>query len=145
MAKALGITQDGLKTALKIKDDYRNKRPILMPGEDDRLVVPETMLNHNINLTSLEDPLALAMMAARDPEAPMALAAAARLCPMGSKTQLLGGVVEIIGETWKHEANAWIMSMIGISSPRRLSKFAAMHRNLSSARASNTQRRCAKT
>ncbi|MBT3659330.1 MAG: hypothetical protein HOB37_06800 [Rhodospirillaceae bacterium] len=104
MANALGITQDGLKTALKIKDDYRNKRPILMPGEDDRLVVPETMLNHNINLTSLEDPLALAMMAARDPEAPMALAAAARLCPMGSKTQLLGGVVEIIGETSKHEA-----------------------------------------
>jgi len=104
MKNALGITQEGLKTALKIKDDYRNKRPILMPGEEDRMVVPETMMNHNIDLTALEDPLALAMMAARDPEAPMALAAAARLSPLGGETKLLSGVVEIIGDTSKHEA-----------------------------------------
>ncbi|MDD9876807.1 MAG: hypothetical protein OXR84_05135 [Magnetovibrio sp.] len=104
MANALGITQDGLRTALKIKDDYRKKQPILMPGEDDRLVVPETLMNHNIDLLTLEDPMPLAMVAARDPEAPMALAAAARLCPLGGKTKLLGGVVEIIGETSKHEA-----------------------------------------
>jgi len=104
MANALGITQEGLKTALRIKDDYRHRRPILMPGETDRIVVPETVMNHNIDLSVLEDPLALAMMATRDPEAPMALAAAARLCPLGAKTKLLGGVCEIIGETSKHEA-----------------------------------------
>ena len=104
MRNDLGITQEGLKTALKIKEDYRARRPILMPDEDDRIIVPETMLNHNIDLTTFEDPLPLAMMATRDPEAPMALAAAARLSPLGRQTRLLSGVVEIIGETSKHEA-----------------------------------------
>ena len=104
MANALGITQEGLKMALKIKDDYRKSNPILMPGEEDRLIVPETLMNHNINLLDMEDPMPLAMVAARDPEAPMALAAAARLCPLGKKTKLLSGVIEIISETSKHEA-----------------------------------------
>ena len=104
MRNDLGITQEGLKTALKIKEDYRARRPILMPDEDDRIIVPETMLNHNIDLTTFEDPLPLAMMATRDPEAPMALAAAARLSPLGRQNRLLCGVVEIIGETSKHEA-----------------------------------------
>lgn len=104
MKNNLGITQEGLKTALKIKEDYRARRPILMPDEHDRIIVPETMLNHNIDLTTFEDPLPLAMMATRDPEAPMALAAAARLSPLGRQTRLLSGVVEIIGESSKHEA-----------------------------------------
>ncbi len=104
MRNELGITQEGLKTALKIKEDYLARRPIMMPGENDRIIVPETMLNHNIDLTTFEDPLPLAMMATRDPEAPMALAAAARLSPLGRQTRLLSGVVEIIGETSKHEA-----------------------------------------
>ena len=104
MRNDLGITQEGLKTALKIKEDYLARRPILMPDENDRIMVPETMLNHNIDLTTFEDPLPLAMMATRDPEAPMALAAAARLSPLGRQTRLLSGVVEIIGETSKHEA-----------------------------------------
>ena len=88
MKNPLGITQEGLKTAIKIREDYRAYRPILMPGENDRIIDPETMLNHNIDLTDLEDPLPLAMMAARDPEAPMALAAAARLSPLGGQTKL---------------------------------------------------------
>ena len=104
MRNDLGITQEGLKTALKIKEDYRACRPILMPDEHDRIIVPETMLNHNIDLTTFEDPLPLAMMATRDPEAPMALAAAARLSPLGRQTRLLSGVVGITGETSKHEA-----------------------------------------
>ena len=104
MRNELGITQEGLKTALKIKEDYLARRPILMPDENDRIMVPETMLNHNIDLTTFEDPLPLAMMSTRDPEAPMALAAAARLSPLGRQTRLLSGVVEIIGETSKHEA-----------------------------------------
>ena len=62
MRNELGITQEGLKTALKIKEDYLARRPILMPDENDRIMVPETMLNHNIDLTTFEDPLPLAMM-----------------------------------------------------------------------------------
>ena len=104
MKNVLGITQEGLKAALLIKSEYRVHRPILMPDEHDRIIDPETMMNHNIDLTAFEDPLPLGMMAARDPEAPMALAAAARLSPLGGKSRLLSGVVEIIGETSKHEA-----------------------------------------
>ena len=104
MKNGLGITQEGLKAALMIKADYRARRPILMPGEHVRIIDPETMMNHNIDLTVFEDPLPLGVMAARDPEAPMALAAAARLSPLGGQTKLLSGMVEIIGETSKHEA-----------------------------------------
>jgi len=104
MANILGITQEGLKTALDIKQDYREKRPILMPGEDDRILVPETLMNHQIDLLQMEDPLPLALVAARDPEAPMALAAAARLSPQGSKTRLLAGITEIIAETSRHDS-----------------------------------------
>ncbi len=104
MANILGITQEGLKTALAIKQDYRAKRPILMPGEDDRILVPETLMNHQIDLLQMEDPLPLALVAARDPEAPMALAAAARLSPQGSKTRLLAGITEIIADTSRHDA-----------------------------------------
>jgi len=103
MSSVLGITQDGLKSALKIKEDYRNKRPILVPGEDGRLLTPENLLNHNINLLGIEDPLSLAMMATRDPEGPMALAAATRLCPLGTHRKLVAGVAQIVGETSKHE------------------------------------------
>ncbi len=103
MSNSLGITQDGLKSALNIKEDYKNKRPILVPGQETRLLVPENLLNHNIDLLGIEDPLPLAMMATRDPEGPMALAAVARLCPLGAKTKLIAGVAQIVGETSKHE------------------------------------------
>jgi len=103
MSNSLGITQEGLKSALGIKEDYKNKRPILVPGEETRLLAPENLLNHNINLLGIEDPLPLAMMATRDPEGPMALAAAARLCPLGGKTTLIAGVAQIVGESSKHE------------------------------------------
>ncbi|MEK9752913.1 MAG: hypothetical protein VW338_06845 [Rhodospirillaceae bacterium] len=103
MANALGISQEGLKAALEIKQDYREHRPILMPGEQDRILVPETLMNHHIDLLNLEDPLPLAVMAARDPEAPMALAAAARLSPLGGKTRLLSGITQIIAETSRHD------------------------------------------
>ena len=104
MTNVLGISQDGLKTALDIKRDYRKRQPILMPGEDQRILVPETLMNHHIDLLTLEDPLPLALMAARDPEAPMALAAAARLSPQGGKTRLLAGITEIIADTSRHDS-----------------------------------------
>ena len=104
MENELGFTHEGLQAALRIKEDYKAKRPILMPGSKDTLLVPETVMDHNIDLISFEDPLPLAMMASRDPEAPMALAAATRLSPLGGRTKILSGVVEIIGETSNHEA-----------------------------------------
>jgi hypothetical protein len=103
MNNSLGITQDGLSAALEIKKNYISSRPILVPGEDQRMLVPENLLNHNIDLCGIEDPLSLAMMATRDPEAPMALAAAARLSPLGASTKLISGVALIVGETSRHD------------------------------------------
>ena len=103
MGNSLGITQEGLKTALRIRDDYRHRRPLILPGQEDRMLIPENLMNQNISLSGYEDPLPLAMMATRDPEAPMALAAAARLCPLGGKTKLISGITELVREASKHE------------------------------------------
>lgn len=99
----LGISKDGIETALSIKKNYKTRQPLIVPGEGDRLLVPETLLNAEIDLQGMGDPLALAMVSNRDPESPMALAAAARLSPAGAKNELLNGVVRIIGETSRHE------------------------------------------
>ncbi len=102
VSNSLGITQEGLQVALKIKEDYRNHEPICLPGEDSRILIPEHLLNHHLDLHGIEDPLPLAMMAARDPEAPMALAAATRLTPLARNTKLVGGVFGVVGETTRH-------------------------------------------
>ncbi len=102
MTNSLGITRDGLKVALKIKNDYRKGEPICMPGEKMRILSPENLMNHELDLHSFEDPLPLAMVATRDPESPMALAAAARLSPLGNTTELVSGVVRVVGEATKH-------------------------------------------
>jgi hypothetical protein len=99
----LGISKAGINTALSIKQSYKKRQPLIIPGEADRLLVPEALLNSDIDLSSMDDPLALAMVSNRDPESSMALAAAARLSPAGAKNELLNGVVRIIGETSRHE------------------------------------------
>lgn len=102
MYMSLGITPEGVKAAVGIKDDYKRGDPICMPGDDARILMPENLLNGELNLSGLEDPLALAMMATRDPEAPMALAATTRLSPLGRATELVRGVVSLVGEATKH-------------------------------------------
>lgn len=100
---SLGISQEGIEAALSIKKSYKTRQPLIVPGGEDRLLVPETLLNNEIDLQGMGDPLALAMVSNRDPEDSMALAAAARLSPSGAKNELLNGVVRIIGETSRHE------------------------------------------
>lgn len=99
----LGISQKGIATALDIKQRYREHEPLIVPGENERLLVPENLLNKDIDLSGLEDPIALALVSSRDPEGPMALAATARLCPLGNKTPLIKGVVDIIADTSRHD------------------------------------------
>ncbi len=116
MTNALGITQDGLKAALRIKEDYRAHRPLLMPGVSPgaagRMLIPENLMNHNLDLHSFEDPLPLAMVASRDPEAPMALAAATRMCPLGGTTKLITGVLQVVGEASRHPLVRECMSFV---------------------------------
>lgn len=98
----MGITHEGLEIALGIKEHYKKGTPICVPGEKTRILVPEHLLNENLNLQNLEDPLPLALVATRDPDAPMAVAAAARLSPLGNRTKLVTGLFELVGETSKH-------------------------------------------
>lgn len=98
----LGISHQGLSAALGIKEHYKDGTPICVPGEDSRILVPEHLINQNLDLQDMDDPLPLAVVATRDPEAPMAIAAAARLSPLGNKTQLVRGLFEMVGETSKH-------------------------------------------
>lgn len=102
MSELFGISQEGIETALSLKDDYRNKRVITVPGEDTRILLPEYLLNAGVDLSAMEDPLPLALVAARDPESSMALAATARLSPRASRTELVTGLYTVMGETTKH-------------------------------------------
>ena len=111
-----GITHEGLKTALSIKENYRAHEPICLPGDEARMLLPENLMNIDIDLQSIEDPLALSMMATRDPEPPMALAAATRLSPLGQKSRLIKGVLQVVRETTKHPMIAKCIALITDSS-----------------------------
>lgn len=102
MNNRLGITQEGLKVALDVKERYRERVPLCVPGEEDRILIPEYLLNKDIDLTAFEDPLPLALVATRDPEPPMALAAATRLTKKAQKTRLVESVYQMVGEDSRH-------------------------------------------
>ena len=89
--------------ALAIKENYRGKQPLVFPGDNAQLLTPESLMNNNINLEGFDDPLPLAMVASLDPEPPMALAAATRLCPMGGKTKLISGLTELVSKDSRYE------------------------------------------
>ena len=131
MSHLAGITRDGLKTALGIKENYRAHEPICLPGEEARILLPENLMNNHIDLQSMEDPLALSMMATRDPEQPMALAAATRLSPLGQKSPLINGVLQVVGESTIHPMIAKCISLITDSafSPEAISKVRGHARN----------------
>lgn len=102
LIRDLGITGEGLKTALSVRNSYREGEPVCVENDPSRILLPEHLLNTHINLASFEDPLPLAMMATRDPESPMALAAATRMSPKGSDNRLIAGVFGLVGEKSKH-------------------------------------------
>lgn len=101
-ANSLGITHEGLQAALSIKEHYRNHTPICVPGEGERMLIPEHLLNPSLDLLDLEDPLPLALVATRDPESSMAIAAAARLSPVANRTRLVSELYGMVGRTSKH-------------------------------------------
>lgn len=108
----LGITPDGVKMAMRIKEDYKKGEPLCVQGDNSRMLVPELLLNSHMDLKGYEDPLPLAVVATRDPEPPMALAAAARLSPLGSRRKLVGGVFGLVGEKTKHPSVRKCVEMV---------------------------------
>lgn len=102
MSDGLGITTEGVKVALDVKERYRNHQPIIVPGDETRILLPENLLNGEIDLHGFEDPLPLALVACRDPEAPMAISAVARMGPLTRDNSLVAGVFGMVGEATKH-------------------------------------------
>ncbi len=130
MSGQLGISNKGLKTALAIKENYKAGSPLCVPGDKNRILIPENLLNPNLDLSGYEDPIALAVMATRDPESPMALAASVRLSPLGPKNKLIAGVVDLVGETTKHPLVKKCVNLVQ-ESAFNPSDIAAIHRSTS--------------
>ena len=101
----LGLTCEGLAFALDIKERYKREEPLLVPGaaSSDNILIPEHLLNPDLALCDYDDPMALAVIATKDPESPMSLSATVRLGPLAQKSALVEGMVSLIGEATKHE------------------------------------------
>ncbi|MEQ8391506.1 MAG: hypothetical protein RIB30_10990 [Thalassospira sp.] len=105
MSRHHGISYDGLKYALNIKESYQSGEPLTVMGaaKQPRLLMPEHLLSNDLALMQYDDPLALAVIATRDPESPMALAAAIRMGPHAKCKELITGVFEVVSDATKHE------------------------------------------
>ena len=102
MSTGLGISKNGIDAAMQVKESYRSGDPVCLPGEPTRILLPEHLINIDLDLSEFEDPLPLALMATRDPESPMALAAATRLSPKAEHQELIAGVCSLVGEKTRH-------------------------------------------
>ncbi|MHC8493180.1 hypothetical protein ACTU44_10775 [Thalassospira sp. SM2505] len=105
MSSNHGISYDALKYALNIKESYQSGEPLTVTGaaKQQRLLMPEHLLSNDLALMQYDDPLALAVIATRDPESPMALAAAIRMGPHAKCKELITGVFEVVSDATKHE------------------------------------------
>ena len=112
MTKSLDITQRGLEFALDLRERYQNHQPLLVPGKVEKLLMPEHLLNRQIDLLDYEDALPLAMVATRDPDSPMSVAAAVRLSPRGRDSRLISEVFEMLGGTSKHPVVKQMVELI---------------------------------
>jgi len=102
MSNSLGITRQGLDLALSIREKYRGGEPMLTLGDPDKLLIPEHFLNQNLNLQTFEDPLPLAMVASRDPDSPMSVAATVRMCGTKPSDPLVTEIFAMLSDTSKH-------------------------------------------
>lgn len=107
-----GVTQQGLQTAMAIKESYKANDLICVPGEDNRILSPEHLLNEGLDLMGLDDPLPLALVASRDPESPMAVAAVARLGPRAAQSGFAAGIMEVTAEVSRHPLVKECVSLI---------------------------------
>ena len=124
----LGFTEEGLRLALDLKEKYQNHQPLVVPDDDRKLLMPEHLLNTDIDLQVLEDPLPLAMVATRDPDSPMSVSAAVRMSVMSERTPLITEVFGMLGQTSKHPVVKQCVGLVTESAfnPKIIDK---VHRN----------------
>jgi hypothetical protein len=128
MSNSLGFSQDGLSLALTLRNQYQDHQPLTVPGDDDKLLMPEHLINRNIDLLEFEDPLPLAMVATRDPDSPMSVAAAVRMGSSAEDPPLVREVFGMLGQTSKHPVVKQCVDMVTESAfdPQIISK---VHKN----------------
>ncbi|MCW8835008.1 MAG: hypothetical protein OQJ99_01420 [Rhodospirillales bacterium] len=112
MSRDFGISRGGMRLAMQVKEGYRRKEPLFTDEKRRRILMPEHLLNRDLDLESFEDPLPLALVAARDPEGAMALSAATRLSPKACGGNLIRGVYSIVGETTRHDEVSKCVNLI---------------------------------
>ncbi|MDP6427660.1 MAG: hypothetical protein QF393_06560 [Rhodospirillales bacterium] len=115
MTNSLGFTQQGLELALALRNKYNEHQPLLAPGEGQRLLMPEHLLNTNIDLQAYDDPLPLAMVATRDPDSPMSIAAAVRMSPKAVSTPVTREVFTMLGDMSKHPVVKQMVDLVSES------------------------------
>ena len=100
----LGFTLEGLELALDLKEKYQNHVPLVVPDGEQKLLMPEHLLNVDIDLQDMEDPLPLAMVATRDLDSPMSVSAAVRMSVITARSPLVKEVFGMLSQTSKHPA-----------------------------------------
>lgn len=115
MTNKLGFTQQGLELALTLRNKYNDHQPLLAPGEGERLLMPEHLLNTNIDLQAYDDPLPLAMVATRDPDSPMSVAAAVRMSPKVETTPVTREVFSMLRGMSKHPVVKQMVELVSES------------------------------
>ena len=97
------FNEETVQTAINLRRLYSSKAPAITvePGADP--VRTDDVINPNAKLGVLDSPLVLAVMAAKDPFEGMSLAASIRMMPAARHTNVVGGIVGIVGEVSKHE------------------------------------------
>ena len=86
-----------------IKKRYKKGLSLIAPDQTSRILSAEDLLNMDIDLGECENPLVLALVAARDPMVTMSMAATARFTPLTHQHKLMSGIFTIVGDISKHK------------------------------------------
>lgn len=86
-----------------IKKRYRKGLSLVAPDQRERPLSAEDLMNMDIDLGDCENPLVLALVAARDPMVTMSMAATTRFTPLTRQHKLMAGIFTIVGDVSKHK------------------------------------------
>lgn len=102
MSNRVLINSEAEQAAAAVVRSYKSGMPLQAPGMVGRLLKPEELMNHELDLGVYESPVVLAVVASRDPESTMGLAATARMLPSARQQAINGKVLALIGEVSRH-------------------------------------------
>lgn len=103
VARDGAVTGPGKRLAQSLREKYREGESLCVPGDNDWLIGPELFLNHDVDIGLFEDPMVLAVVAARDPANVMSLAATARLTPRARRSSLVPSILTEVSKSALHD------------------------------------------